>query len=708
MNSFPPACRVFLATFLSSLAVATATGGCRNSAGTADPLPSTRVCSADASRKDSIARPDSGVDVGGTAGRDSGAADADVDANGDLHYVDASSNLLYTDGPDSHRIVDAPLRLDTGDAGDDTRDGGDTGGEDSGGGDGAAGSGAGGSAGTGGSGVVDAGPDARDAFLADVARDVQDAASLDQSQNDAADGHPVQTDVVPDVNASSDASPTFDVVPIDAAHDSPVAQDTPSADKATCHCEAGYSCDNTDGSCQVAICMAPQYAVDWNVIPGGLATDVDGNVFTAGTMYGLTSAPIAFGSVSIGAGAGANAYAARLNSDTGATVWAKAWGDDEDQQVLGAAASQTNVAIIGNYIGSMGITGLSANTGLLPVDFIVGLDAASGTPAWAKKIDLGGVGMASIYSNPRLNAYYVCGASAVAATDLNASLTLGSADGNTDMVVAKINATDGTVAWARQIGGAGAQACSGIAADVATDGTVNAVYLTGTYNGTLDFGNGVAALTNISNPSRQILWVAKLADSDGHSMAAKAWGTLGSQTVSSITTDPSGNVLIAGALVQNIPFGGAVGTITASGTDAFVAKFDASLTPLWAHNWGDASTQAMRSVATDSAGDVFAVGLFSGSVTAGGTTLTAAGADILTMKLDSSGNVHCISQYGGAGGDEGDILVVNRFANGSKKDRAVFTGALAGDVSFGNGISLSTPTAGTQYGYVVGINPNSL
>jgi hypothetical protein len=53
-------------------------------------------------------------------------------------------------------------------------------------------------------------------------------------------------------------------------------------------------------------------------------------------------------------------------------------------------------------------------------------------------------------------------------------------------------------------------------------------------------------------------------------------------------------------------------------------------------------------------------------------------------------------------------LVVNRFANGSQKDRAVFTGALAGDVSFGNGISLSTPTAGTQYGYVVGINPNSL
>jgi hypothetical protein len=39
---------------------------------------------------------------------------------------------------------------------------------------------------------------------------------------------------------------------------------------------------------------------------------------------------------------------------------------------------------------------------------------------------------------------------------------------------------------------------------------------------------------------------------------------------------------------------------------------------------------------------------------------------------------------------------------------AVFSGALAGSVSFGSGITLTTPTTGTQYGFVVGINPNSL
>jgi hypothetical protein len=477
-------------------------------------------------------------------------------------------------------------------------------------------------------------------------------------------------------------------------------------------CPAGWGCNLSDGSCIAPLCMAPQYGVDWNVMPAGLATDLTGNVFTGGTMYGLTASPIAFGSVNIGAGAGANAYAARLNPTTGATVWAKAWGDDNDQQVLGVAASKNNVAVIGNYIGSMGISSLPANSTLVPVDMIVGLDPASGNPAWGTKIDLGGGGMASIYSNPLLDNYYVCGSSVIAATDLSPSLTAGAVDGTTDIVVAKINGANGAVLWARQIGGAGAQSCSSITADVATDGTVNAVYLTGTYNGTLDFGNSVGAFATIGNGSRQILWAAKLADSDGHSLAAKTWGTLGSQTISSITTDPSSNVLIAGALVQNIPFGGAAGTITASGTDAFVVKLDSSLTPLWAQKWGDSNTQAMRGIATDSSGNIFAVGLFSGQITVGANTITATGAaaDIFTMKIASDGTLGCMASYGAAGADEADMVVVNRFAStaSGQKDMAVFSGALAGSVSFGSGITLTTPTTGTQYGFVVGINPNSL
>jgi len=481
----------------------------------------------------------------------------------------------------------------------------------------------------------------------------------------------------------------------------------------TAVCVAPSTCNPADGSCHAPPAIAPKYGADWSVASAaGLASDVNGNVFVSGTMYGLGSAPVAFGGVNIGAGAGANVYAARLNPTTGATVWAKAWGDDSDQAGVGMAASSTNVAIIGNYIGVLGsgttgttaIAGLPANTGSLPYDYVIGLDSTSGNPSWAKKIDMGGVGMASIYSNPTLSAYYLCGSSAIATTDLGSTLTAGAADGTTDIVVAKINAADGTVVWARQIGGAGTQACTAVTAD----GTN--VYLTGTYQGTLDFGNGTGAFPVVSNISRKLLWAAKLSDTDGTALVAKTWGTTGAQLIRAITMDVAGNVLIAGGMAQTIPFGGAAGTLTASGTDAFVAKFDSSLNPLWAHNWGDATTQDMRAIATDSSGNIFASGLFNGVVTAGGTTLTASGADILTMALDSAGNVVSIAKYGDSAGDESDAIVVNRFAStaSGQKDKGVFSGLIAGNVAFSSTITLSTPSVGTKYGYVVGFNPNNL
>jgi hypothetical protein len=155
-------------------------------------------------------------------------------------------------------------------------------------------------------------------------------------------------------------------------------------------------------------------------------------------------------------------------------------------------------------------------------------------------------------------------------------------------------------------------------------------------------------------------------------------------------------------MATTIPFGGTIGTLTASGSDAFLAKFDASLTPIWAHNWGDTATQDMRAVATDSGGNVFAIGLFNGSITAGGLTLTSAGgADVLTMKLDQNGTVQCMGRYGDLGNDQADWLAVERFATGTQKDRVVFGGQFAGSMTVGSAGTVTSPTVGTIFGYVV-------
>jgi hypothetical protein len=71
-----------------------------------------------------------------------------------------------------------------------------------------------------------------------------------------------------------------------------------------------------------------------------------------------------------------------------------------------------------------------------------------------------------------------------------------------------------------------------------------------------------------------------------------------------------------------------------------------------------------------------------------------------------AGNVLCIKQFGDAGGDQADNLVVNRFASqdSGQKDLLVMRGLYAGSVSFGS-TTLTTPILGTKYGFVVGSNP---
>lgn len=688
-----------------------AVGACGKSAGTAAPLPPTRVCSEDAGKRDSILRPEGGLDTfAGTAGRDGGEGNVGVDAAGDGPAAD---------GPDSNRAIDAPPRLD---AGDDTGGRGDVVGIDSVGGGGAGGSGAGGAIGAGGSGgtagsgalgtagsggsgaIVDAASDTHDASSTDVTRDVADGASPDQ-------GHgPVDVLAVPDTLPFLDSVPPADTVSdlasAPGALDAPVdaAADVPSV--TTCSIASGWVTQIDDSTVSLGADAGPVYG---KVSILGGATDQAGNVFIAGTLYGspaTRTVDVGSGVTLTGVGQGGNVLVARLDPATGSFApggsasWIQAIGDDNDQVGVGVAASSTNLAMIGNYLGVLGsgttgIAGLPANPSSLPYDFVVGLDPATGSPAWGKKIDLGGVGMTSIYSNPNLSAYYLCGSSAIATTDLDPNLIAGATDGTTDIVVAKINAADGTVVWARQIGGAGTQACNAVTADGSN------VYLTGAYQGTLDFGNGVGAFP-VAGTTRRLLWVAKLSDTDGTSLAARTWGTTGTQSVRSITTDVSGNVLIAGQMATTISFGGTVGTLTASGTDAFVAKFDATLTPLWAHNWGDSATQDMRAVATDSGGNVFAVGLFNGSLTAGGLTLTSSGGgDVLTMSLDPAGTVLCMGRYGDLGNDQANWLAVERFATGTQKDRMVFGGEFGGSMTVGNAGAVSSPTVGTLFGYVL-------
>jgi hypothetical protein len=469
--------------------------------------------------------------------------------------------------------------------------------------------------------------------------------------------------------------------------------------------------------------MQPTVAKDWVTSTAMIASDASANLFATGTLYAIsgTTSSFNFGAGAQAEGGDADVYVNKIDPTTGLAMWTKDFGDSQLQLGVGVAAvppvaspaAPGVVGVIGNYFGTI-VSTLPGNSGGTSFDFILGLDESNGAPIWSRKVDLLNGGLAAIASNAATRSFVVCGAFGVSGSNVAGStgptdlVTGATALGGSDIIVAKINAVDGTVAWARQIGTAGDELCTSVA--MSDDGSN--VYLSGTYsNGALNFGGGASAFPT-ATASQARLWVAQLNGSTGTTVTASTWGTTGRQAPLSLTTDASGNVILGGGFSSGLPFGGSVGTITSTGgQDAFVVKLNSSLVPQWAKGWGGGSdTQKVNSVATDSAGNVFAVGLFGTSINlgTGGAAIASNGqTDAFTVKLSSAGAVQCAATYGDSAAQEADGITVARLAaSGAGQDRAMISGAYAGTLVIGP-TTLSTPSAAITDNFISLINENS-
>jgi hypothetical protein len=479
-------------------------------------------------------------------------------------------------------------------------------------------------------------------------------------------------------------------------------------------CPAGQTCSVSAQACITpppSVCMAPSAARDWAVTTvylasGGGATPA---AYSAGTLF--TSFDFGAGAQSVGGDS--DVYVNALNPATGVATWSKDFGDASAQLGLGVAASSATVGVIGNYLGTMTGTTLPSNGNPVAVDFILGLNPANGAQVWGKKVDLAGGDFTSISSNANLGSFFVCGTFGIGGAAAGAAGPVDLVPGSTgfggkDIVLAKINAADGTVAWAKNLGSTGDEVC--VAITSSDDGS--SVYIQGTYSNDPAFNPGTGAFPAAAASVARI-FVAKFDGTTGATLAASAFGALGRQTPTSIAADSTGNVYIGGAFLTSITFATGIAITSSGSTDAYVAKLDANLVPQWAHNYGggtgDAQPQKVQSLATDSAGHIFVGGLFSGNInvgTAGALIASAGGTDAFTMKLDTTGAETCAATYGDSASQEVDTLTVARFATGTAKDTAMFGGVFGGAMNFGP-VTLNTGAPTVVHAYVTAMNANS-
>lgn len=241
--------------------------------------------------------------------------------------------------------------------------------------------------------------------------------------------------------------------------------------------------------------------------------------------------------------------------------------------------------------------------------------------------------------------------------------------GDLDAFVIKLNAK-GETQWLTQLGAtttatggnnSGTDRCSGVSVDSAGN-----VYCAGVTTGGLGEAN-VGGSEDIFimklNSSGDVVWVTHLGDVT----TAPGGSNAGIDQCNGVAVDNSGNVYCAGRTT------GSLAEANGGSSDAFVIKLNSSGAILWATQLGAVTSapggsntglDQCLSVAVDSGGNVYCAGVTSGAL----AEASGGGNDTFLMKLDSSGALQWVTQFGAVTVAPGGSNAGNEQCNGVSVD----------------------------------------
>jgi len=210
-------------------------------------------------------------------------------------------------------------------------------------------------------------------------------------------------------------------------------------------------------------------------------------------------------------------------------------------------------------------------------------------------------------------------------------------EGGRDFFVARFD-DGGNHLWSHRFGNSGASELMGFDAAVQPTGET---VLIGTIEGAVDLGGG-----NLPGSSGVDVIVWKL-DADGNHVWSERFGDNNIQYGRKIAFDASGNVVIAGSFRGTLDFGNGVVLNSPSMDDAYVAKLSSTGQPHWAWQFASMATGGVYDLAINSNGQVYATGMFAGTVNFGSGPVSSEGIDTFVVWLDNNGGLVAGRRYGG-------------------------------------------------------------
>ena len=376
-----------------------------------------------------------------------------------------------------------------------------------------------------------------------------------------------------------------------------------------------------------------------------IARDTSGNVLVAGF---YSSATITFGMFTLTNTGGEDIFLVKYDV-SGNVLWAKNFGGTGDDEAISVAVDDSNhIIVTGNYTSSALVFGSTTLTNTGGDDIFLYKCDANGNVIWAKSAGGTDSDNSTCVTTDASGNILITGGFQ-SPTLIFGSSTLTCSGGMT-LFLAKYNSA-GTVLWAKTAGGDAWD----YAVSVTTDTSEN-VYMTGDFTSpTLVFGS--TTLTNAGTGGYYDMFLVKY-NSAGTVQWAKSNGGTNSDVGRSVTIDHTGNVILTGYFgSSSMVFGSTTLTKTSGSENLYIVKYTSSGTVVWAKSAGGDGSDWPTSVNTDTTGNIYMSGNFSGtSLVFGSTTLTNADTsgfyeDIFIAKYNASGTLLWAKKAGGTSMD---------------------------------------------------------
>lgn len=431
---------------------------------------------------------------------------------------------------------------------------------------------------------------------------------------------------------------------------------------------AGAAIPAAAGACDTEQTLNGSPALAWASYYGGLdsdfgdvvVTDSMGNVYLAGSTESEDIMNTG-GHQNTYGGGNWDAFLVKFDA-SGARLWSTYYGGTGWDFGNSLAIDQDgNLYLAGTTISSSNIaSGGHQNTHAGNNDaFLVKFDAA-GVRQWATYYGGSGIDSGRGVAVDKQGNVYLAGQTQSTAGIASGGFqnTLG---GTTDAFLVKFDAS-GARLWATYYGGFGFQED----VSMATDGEGN-VYLAGRSE---SIGSNIASGGHQNNfgGGNFDTFLAKF-NASGARLWATYYGGSGDELGSSVATDGSGNVYLAGITNSNNNIAAAGHQMALGGGlfgDAFLAKFNAAGQRQWGTYYGGASSEGEGGVATDGQGNVYLTGASASTdnIASGGFQNTPSGSnDIFLAKFDDSGARQWGTYYGALPDDLARAVAADQLGN---------------------------------------------